>query len=323
MLAISSASATTTLADLRLAAQLPDRAPLAQRHDVEREHVARHDRLAELRLVDGHEVDDVRLRVEPDQVGGEQRPGLGERLDDEHARHHRMAREVAVEVGLVPADELAGDDAVRADLVDPVDEQERVAVREDPLDGADVEHVVTSSGLGAAGAAAAGAAALAVGALARVVAADELVGQIEVGLGEHERRLVEDHAEVLGGGDLADDAGHALEDLGGRLLLLGRQVLLVAQVGLLDLLHARLQLGLLLADLVGGEQRALLVEILDVLLERGLLLVELLLLLIEDLLEVGLRLAAVLGLVERALHVDVPELHLLGERREPPSRRIA
>src|SRR5207245_499133 len=67
--------------------------------------------------------------------------------------------------------------------------------------------------------------------LAGVVAPDEITREIEVGLGEHQRRLVEDHAEVLGGGDLADDPGHALEDLPRRLLLLGRQVLLVANVG--------------------------------------------------------------------------------------------
>src|SRR2546423_882461 len=56
---------------------------------------------------------------------------------------------------------------------------------------------------------------------ASVVATDEIVRQIEVGLREQHRRLllVEDHREVLGLGDLADDAAHPLEDLAGGLLL--------------------------------------------------------------------------------------------------------
>src|SRR3569832_2578497 len=70
-------------------------------------------------------------------------------------------------------------------------------------------------------------------ALARVVAADEIVRQVQVRLGEqHPLRLVEDHREVFGRGDLADDAAHPLEDLARRLLILGGQVLLVAHVRL-------------------------------------------------------------------------------------------
>src|SRR6202142_1637927 len=124
------------------------------------------------------------------------------------------------------------------------------------------------------------------GPLAGVVAADELVGQIEVRLGVHHPTLlaVEDHGEALGGRDLLDDPVHALDDLAGGLLLLGLQILLMPHVRLLNLLHALLELGLLLTDLVGRHERALLVEVVDGLLEIFLLLVDLLLLLIEDLL---------------------------------------
>src|SRR5215471_18012845 len=101
------------------------------------------------------------------------------------------------------------------------------------------------------------------GSLAAVVTADELVGEVEVRLREDHARAVEDHAEVLGGGHLGDDAVHPLEDLRGGLLLLGGEVLLVPQVRLLNLLHSRLKLRLLLAHLVGGEQGSLLVEVLD------------------------------------------------------------
>src|SRR5262249_24555398 len=54
---------------------------------------------------------------------------------------------------------------------------------------------------------------LALGALARVVAADEVVREVEARLGEHDApgRLVEDHREVLGQGDLAEDLVHPLE----------------------------------------------------------------------------------------------------------------
>ena len=43
-------------------------------------------------------------------------------------------------LGLVARDELARDELVRANLVDAVDEQERIPVGKDPLDGPDVEH---------------------------------------------------------------------------------------------------------------------------------------------------------------------------------------
>src|SRR6185436_13151491 len=118
-----------------------------------------------------------------------------------------------------------------------------------------------------------------------VVAPDQLVGEVQVGLREHQRRSVDDHAEVLGRSDLRDDLGHALEDLGRLLLFLARQVLLVAHVRALHLLQLGAQLGFLLTHLVGAEQRALLVQVLDLLLQLVLLLVQLLLLLIEVLLE--------------------------------------
>jgi hypothetical protein len=61
---------------------------------------------------------------------------LGERLDLEHAGHDRQAREVALEEplgrghGLDPHDPLR----VRVVLDDPVDEQERPAMRDEALD---------------------------------------------------------------------------------------------------------------------------------------------------------------------------------------------
>jgi len=67
----------------------------------------------------------------------------------------------------------------------------------------------------------------------------------------HALILVEDHGEVLGRGDFGDDSLQTIDDGLGRLLFLVTQVLLVAHVGLLDLGHAFLQLGLFLADGLG------------------------------------------------------------------------
>ena len=149
--------------------------------------------------------------------------------------------------------------------------------------------------------------------LAGVEAADDLVGQVEVRLGEHHAgALVEHHGEVLGRRDLADDPLQALDDGLGGLLFLARQILLVAHVRLLNLANPLLQLGLFLANRLGRQQGALLVQILDGLLDLFLLLVELLLLLVEVLLEVGACLAAVLGLIERAPQIHEAELDVLG-----------
>ena len=142
-----------------------------------------HDRLAELRLVDGHEVDDLRLGIE-------RRPGCAASSAPACASASMISTpgitgcpgKWPLKCGSLRDDQLARDDLLLADLVDAIDEQERIAVRKDPLDGADVEHGAPTS-WAAAGAAWRGRR-RAVGALAAVVAADELVGQVEVRLGE-------------------------------------------------------------------------------------------------------------------------------------------
>ena len=61
--------------------------------------------------------------------------GLGDRLDREHAGHHRALRKVAGEPPVVGADLAAADDALsRLQLEDLVDEQERRPVRDQLLD---------------------------------------------------------------------------------------------------------------------------------------------------------------------------------------------
>src|SRR5262249_49944775 len=75
-----------------------------------------------------------------------------------------------------------------------------------------------------------------------------------------------------------------------------------------------LQILLALGDDVTLENRALFVEVLFHLLELGLFVVELLLLGFEEALELLLGRLAFAGLVDRALHVDVPDLQILSER---------
>ena len=61
----------------------------------------------------------------------EQRGGLRQRFEHQHARHHRPVREVAVEERLVDRDVLERDDALALlQLQHAVDQQERIAVRQ-------------------------------------------------------------------------------------------------------------------------------------------------------------------------------------------------
>ncbi|MNV89902.1 hypothetical protein D3C71_1842360 [compost metagenome] len=71
---------------------------------------------------------------------GQQAAGLGQGLDHQHAGHDRVAGEVAVEEGLVAAHALDGEHAlVGFQLEHAVDQQERIAVRQQLLDRRHVE----------------------------------------------------------------------------------------------------------------------------------------------------------------------------------------
>ena len=72
----------------------------------------------------------------PDGTGG-----LRQALDDQHPGHHRILREVPLEERLVDGDVLEADAAlVAVHVVDAVEHQERVAVRQQLEDAVDVEH---------------------------------------------------------------------------------------------------------------------------------------------------------------------------------------
>src|SRR6266571_4490212 len=108
--------------------------------DLKPDLVSRGDRTPELGAVDPREVHELRLPVRH-SAQQEDGPHLGHRLDDQDARHDRVAGEVALEERLVEGDVLDADHALPLlDLQDPIDQEERVAVREDLQDPPDVHH---------------------------------------------------------------------------------------------------------------------------------------------------------------------------------------
>ena len=120
-------------ADARAALALRDRAAHADELALEVEHVSRLDDALEAAVVDAREERDAAAVL----LGREHRDGaaLGDRLDREHARHHRSAGKVAGEPPAVGGNGEPPDDlAARLELDDLVDEEKRMPVRDDRLD---------------------------------------------------------------------------------------------------------------------------------------------------------------------------------------------
>jgi methylaspartate ammonia-lyase len=111
---------------------LVDGALLARDRRLEDQLVARLHHALEARAVDAGEVVQARaVRLLAFRRERQQRRGLGQRLQHQHARHHRTVREVPVEERLVDRDVLQRLDAhVLLELEHAVDEQERIAVRQ-------------------------------------------------------------------------------------------------------------------------------------------------------------------------------------------------
>src|SRR5690606_3248204 len=114
------------------AGKFPDAAALLQLRDVQFQLVAWNHGLAELGGIDGHEIDD-RRRTRARIVDADRACRLCHRLDDEHAGHDRLVRKMTLEVRLVHRHVLDADGRVVAiHLNDPVNQQKRVAVRQQP-----------------------------------------------------------------------------------------------------------------------------------------------------------------------------------------------
>ncbi len=125
--------------DLRLAEEPPDAAAVADLAHMIVQLVAGKYGLAELGLVDPHEIDELGLVVLAEAVDAQRACGLRQALDDQHARHHRILREVALEERLVDGHVLDADARlVAVDVVDAIEQQEGVAVRQQLQNLADV-----------------------------------------------------------------------------------------------------------------------------------------------------------------------------------------
>ena len=119
-------------------ANLQTRRPLLQELDLEFQKHARFDGLAELRVLDRHEIDELARVREAEGFDREDAGGLRQRLDDQDARHDRTAREVSLEELLVDRHRLDGDDRlIRDDALDPVHQEQWITMgkrRHHPLD---------------------------------------------------------------------------------------------------------------------------------------------------------------------------------------------
>ena len=112
-----SAEQTRLVVDGSVAVELPDATLHADELGVELQLVTRQHGLAEAQLVRADEVVEGAIgRLHVEHLETEDAGGLGHRLDDQHAGHDRMLREVAIEERLVDADILVGANALCLDV---------------------------------------------------------------------------------------------------------------------------------------------------------------------------------------------------------------
>src|SRR6185436_17854590 len=95
-------------------------------------------RFPEAGAVDAHEVDQFAFGGVAERGHNHHGGGLGHGLDNQDARHHRLSREVALEERLIGGDILDADRGFgRDDILEPVDHQHGIAMRDhfhDPVD---------------------------------------------------------------------------------------------------------------------------------------------------------------------------------------------
>lgn len=103
--------------------------------------ITRDHRAPELHVVEGHEVRDVLGGIDL-LVHEEHASRLRERLDDQYPGHDGVSREVPLEERLIHGDVLQSHHPpVLFHVDDAIDEEERIPVRQDLHDLADLEHV--------------------------------------------------------------------------------------------------------------------------------------------------------------------------------------
>src|SRR5262249_48827763 len=127
------AARSQLVADVRSRLAAPDRTAHLVDLTGEDEHVAWLDHALEAAVVDPGEEGDLAAVLLLDEHGNGS--GLRHRLDDQNAGHHRPAGEVTREPRILGSDLASGDDApARLELEHLVDQEKRLAVREDLLD---------------------------------------------------------------------------------------------------------------------------------------------------------------------------------------------
>ena len=120
--------------------------------DLQPELIAWNDRPAELDAVKRGEQDDS-TRPERNAGGDQDAGGLGQGFDDQHTRHYRLSRPVTAKEWLVDAHVFDRHGPVPGiELEHPVDQKERIAVREQAHDARDVDHAVFRDARGRAAA---------------------------------------------------------------------------------------------------------------------------------------------------------------------------
>ena len=96
--------------------------------------------LTEAALVDGHEIYDLRLGVAHRIEHADRTGGLRHRLDDQDARHDWLLRKMTGEMRLVDRDIFDADRRIVViDLDDAVHQQERIAMRQQRHQLADID----------------------------------------------------------------------------------------------------------------------------------------------------------------------------------------
>src|SRR5579875_3750372 len=114
------------VADLGPALELPDIAAMALFDDMHVETVSGKYRTAKARILDAHEINQLAFRFP------------AQRMHDQHGRHHRARRKMALEIMFVDRDVLdAGGALIRHHVDHLIDHQKRMAMRDhlhDPLD---------------------------------------------------------------------------------------------------------------------------------------------------------------------------------------------
>src|SRR5690606_17336339 len=131
-----------------LTCETPDVAALLELFHMYFQTISGHHGAAELGIVDGHEIDQRRL-VLAGRANADRTSRLRHGLDDKHSRHHRLLWKMPLEMRFVRRDVLDADRGIVAvDFNDAVDEQKRIAVRQQPHQA---EHVETVERIGGGG----------------------------------------------------------------------------------------------------------------------------------------------------------------------------